>query len=80
MERHDAVERFAQLFPLVRYTLEHISISTNFDASTQMKAKGMLKNTLAPVFCYALALLRKVLGLTKILSEQLQVNVYTLII
>jgi hypothetical protein len=72
VERHEAVERFAELFPLLKYTLEHISVSSDFDGNTRSKARGLLKNTLSPIFCYALVLLRKVLKLTKTLSVQLQ--------
>jgi len=65
-----------ELFPLIRYALEHISISPEFDSKTQMKARGMFKNTLSPLFCYTLLVLQKVLGLTKGLSEQLQVRTH----
>ena len=73
VERHDAVHRFRVLFPLIRFTLEHMSLSADIDAKTRMTARGHLRNTLCPVFCYTLVLLNRVLKLTQPLSVQLQV-------
>ena len=73
VERHDAVHRFRVLFPLICFTLEHMSLSADIDAKTRMTARGHLRNTLCPVFCNTLVLLNRVLKLTQPLSVQLQV-------
>ena len=85
VEKHDAVERFCELFEPVRFTLEHMAVSAEFEPDVRRNAMALLKSTKAPLFCYSLVLLRKVLSLTYTLSVQLQaveldlVGAYTLV-
>ena len=68
-ERHDAVEQFVRLFPLLRFALDHISRAKEFNCTTQLMARIKFRETLSAMFCYSLALLHRVLTLTKPLSE-----------